>query len=89
VHEDVNGEIRALSEHWDFCAKNIVESCDFFIGFLGIHMNLRLVVLILTSHPLISLIMSLLTKKFVIVLIMIAILVPIIFLMMVLLGLVL
>ena len=47
---------------------------------LGILMNLRLAVLILTSDPLASLIMFLLCAKFVVVLIMKAIIVPIIFL---------
>jgi len=51
-------------------------------------MNLRLVVLILTSQPLASVLMPLLCMKFVIVLIMTTLLIPIIFLMMALLGLV-
>jgi len=50
-------------------------------------MNLRVIVLILTFHPLASLIMPLMCAKFVIVMIMTVILVPIIFLMMALLDL--
>jgi len=53
----------------------------FFIGWLRIRMILILVVLISTTHPLASLIWALLGVKLAIVLIMIAHLVPIIFLM--------
>ena len=54
----------------------------FLIGRLGIHVNLKLVVLILTFHPLASLLIPLPCVKFVIILIMTALPVPIIFLMM-------
>jgi len=60
----------------------------FLIGWLGIHMNLRLIALICTSHLLASRLMPLLCVKFVIVLIAIALLVLIIFLMIALLELV-
>ena len=53
----------------------------FLIDWLGIHMNSRLVALIFTSHLLASLLMPLLCVKFVIVLIMTALLVLIIFFM--------
>jgi len=53
----------------------------FFIGWLGIHMNLRLVALIVTCHPLASLLMPLLHVIFAIVLIMTVVFVTIIFLM--------
>jgi len=59
----------------------------FLIGWLRILMNLRLVVLIPTTHSLTSLIMPLLCVKLAIVLTMTARLVPIIFLMRVLLDL--
>jgi len=51
------------------------------IGWLGIRMNLKLVVMNLTFYPLASPLMHLSCVKFVIVLIMTAVLVPIIFLM--------
>ena len=51
------------------------------IGWLEIRLNLKLVALIHTSHPLASLLVPLLCVLFVIVLIMTAVLVPIIFLM--------
>jgi len=54
---------------------------------LGILMNLRLVILILPPHPPVSLILRLLRMRSVIVLTMTVILVPIIFLLMVLPGL--
>jgi len=53
----------------------------FLIGWLGILMNMRLVVLVHTSDPLASLIMFLLCAKFAIVLIILVILVLIIFFM--------
>jgi len=71
-----------------FVLKPLMRHVIFLIGWLGIHINLRLVVLILTSHPLTSLIMPLLCVKFAFILIMTTLLVAIIFLMMVLLGLV-
>ena len=58
-----------------------------FIGWLGIFINLRLVVLIPKSRPLASLIMPLLFAKFAIVLIMTVILISVIFLLMVLIDL--
>ena len=61
--------------------KLLMKHALFLIGWLGIRMNLKLVVLILTSHPLASPLMYLLCVKFVIVLIMTAVLVLIIFLM--------
>ena len=60
--------------------KVLMKHVIFLIGWLGAHMNLRLV-LILTSHPLASLLMPLLCVIFAIILIMTAVLVPIIFLM--------
>jgi len=66
----------------------LMKHAIFMIGWLGILMNSRLVVLILTSHSLASLLMPILCVKFAIVLIMTALLVPIIFLMKVLLDLV-
>jgi len=60
--------------------KLLMKHVLFLIGWLGIRMNLKLVVLILTSHPLASLLMHLPCVKFVIVLIMTAVLVLIIFL---------
>ena len=62
--------------------KILIKDVIFLIGWLRILMNLRLVVLILTSHPLASVIMPLLCMKFVIVLIMTVILTPVIMLMM-------
>jgi len=56
-------------------------------GWLGILMNLRLVILILLPHPLRSFIVHLLRVRSAIVLTMTVILVPTIFLLMVLLGL--
>ena len=61
--------------------KVLMKHVIFMIGWLGIRMNSRLVVLILPSHPLPSLPMALLCAKFVIVLITTALLVLIIFLM--------
>ena len=66
-----------------FVLKPLMRHVILLIDWLRIHMNLKLVVLILTS-----LLMPLLCVKFVIVLIMTALLVPIIFLMASLLGLV-
>jgi len=60
----------------------------FLIGWLGVRMNLKLVVLIFTSHRVASPLMCLLCVKLVIVLIMPVVLVLIIFLMMALLDLV-
>jgi len=60
--------------------KVLMKHVIFLIGWLGIHMNLRLVTLILTSHPLASLLMPLLCVKFDIILIMTTLPVPIIFL---------
>jgi len=60
----------------------------FLIAWLGIRLNLKLVALILTSHPLASLLVPLLCVLFATVLITTAILVPIIFLMKILLDLV-
>ena len=71
-----------------FVLRVLMKHAIFLIGWLGIHMNLGLVVLILTSHPLASLLMPLFCVKFTLVLIMTATLIPIIFLMMALLGLV-
>jgi len=51
----------------------------FLIGWLGICINSRILVLILTSHAHASLLMPLLCVKFVIVLIMTALLIPTIF----------
>jgi len=52
VYDGVNCEIRTLLEHWDFCGKIIDEECDLLDWLARIHINLRLVVLILTCHPL-------------------------------------
>ena len=82
MYKGVNCETRAPLEHWNFYPRVIL-----LIGWLRTLMNLRLVVLIFTFNPLASLIMPFLCAKFVIVMIMIVILVPIIFLLMVLLGL--
>jgi len=71
-----------------FVLKTSLRHVIFLIGWLGVHMNLRLVVLILTSHALVSQIMPLLCVNFFIVLIMTTILIPIIFLMMALLDLI-
>jgi len=68
-----------------FVIKPLMSHAIFLIGWLGIYINLTLVVLILTSHLLASLIMPSCVKFF-IVLIMTALLVPIIFLMMAFLG---
>ena len=86
VDEGVNCETRALFEHWDFYARNVEEAWDFLDWLLGILMNLKLVVLILVPHPLASLIMLLLSVKFIIVLIMKVIIVLVIFVMIVLLN---
>jgi len=77
----VNYETHTLLERWDFCGKTVDEACVFLIGWLGIRMNLKLVVVIFTSHPLASPLMYLLCVKFVIVLIITAVVVLIIFLM--------
>jgi len=61
-----------------FVLKMLMKDEIFLIGWLRILMNLRLVVLIHTSHPLASLIVLLLSVKFIIVLIMKVILVPVI-----------
>jgi len=29
IYEGANHETHALSEYWDFCAKNVDETCDF------------------------------------------------------------
>ena len=68
--------------------KMLMKYMIFLVGWLEILMNLKLVVLILMPHPLASLIMLLLYVKFVIVLIMKVILVPVLFLIRVLLDLV-
>ena len=64
-----------------FVLKLLMKHAVFLISWLGIYMNLRLVVLILTYHPLASLPMPLLCVKFAIVLITAVLFVPIIFLM--------
>ena len=61
--------------------KALMKHVPFFIGWLGIHMNLKLAVLIFTSHSLASALMYLLCVKFVIVLIITAVVVLIMFLM--------
>jgi len=61
--------------------KSLIRNVIFLIGWLVIHLNLRLVVLILTSHPFASLLMPLLCVQFATVLIIATLLVPIIFLM--------
>ena len=57
VYEGVNCETRALLEHWDFCARDVNEACDFLDWLLGILMNLKLVVLILLDLMSISVMM--------------------------------
>jgi len=64
-----------------FVLKMLMKLEIFLIGWLRILMSMRLLALIHTSHPRVSLIMLLLCVKFVIILIMIVILVPIIFFM--------
>jgi len=61
--------------------KVLTKHVIFLIGWLGIRMNLKLVALFPTCHPLASLLMPLLCVIFAIILIMTAVLVPIIFLM--------
>jgi len=68
--------------------KLLVKHVIFLIGWLGIRMNLKLVVLIFTSHPLASPLVYLLCVKFIIILIITAIVILIIFLMKALLDLV-
>jgi len=68
--------------------ETLMKHMIFLIDWLGIHMSLKLVVLIPTCHSLASPIRPLLGVKLAIVLIMMAHLVPIIFLMRVLLDLV-
>jgi len=71
-----------------FVLETLMKHMIFLIGWLGIHKNLELVVLIPTTHSFASLIWPLFGVKLATVLIMIAHLVPIIFLMRVLLDLV-
>ena len=56
----MNYETHALSEQWDFVLNMFMKHMNFLISWLGILMNLKLVVLIYTSHPLASLIVCLL-----------------------------
>jgi len=77
----VNYETRALYSSGIFVLKVSMKHVPFLIGWLGKHMNLRPVALILTCHPIASLLMPLLRVKFAIALIMTALLLPIIFLM--------
>jgi len=85
VHKGMNCETRALFEHWDFVLETLMKLGTCLSGWLGMLMNLRLVVLILTPYPPAPLIMPLLSMKFAIVLAMTVILVFIIFLLIVLL----
>jgi len=87
VYEGMNCETRALLQDWDFFfLKMLTKRVIFLIGWLGILMNLKLVVPILTSHPLASLIIPHLRVRFVVVLPTIVILVLVIFMMIVLLN---
>ena len=88
IYEGVNRGTCARLEKWHFYAKTIAKSCDLLSRWLGKHTNLRLVILILILHPFASPIMPLMCVKFAIILTMIALLIPIIFLMTALLGLV-
>ena len=51
-YEGANCETCAL-EHWDFCAKNVDNACDSLDWLAWDTYELRQVVLILTSHPLV------------------------------------
>ena len=62
-----------------FMLETLIKPTIFLIGWLGVHMNLKLVILIPTCHSLASLIWLLLGVKLATVLIMIVYLVPIIF----------
>jgi len=64
VYEGANCETRAQLEGRDFVLKPLMRHAIFLSGWLRIHMNLRLVVLILTSYPLAYLIMPLLRVRY-------------------------
>jgi len=87
VYEGVTSETRALLEHWDFCVRNVDEAWEL------LELLARDTYKFETSHfnpstpPPASLIIRLLRVRFAIVLTMTVILVPTIFLLMVLLGL--
>ena len=81
IDEGVNYEIHARFEYLDFYSRNVDGAWDFLNCWLRIPMNLRLVVLIRTTHPLASPIWPLLCVKLATVPIMTARLVHILFMM--------
>ena len=87
VYEGVTCETRALLEHWNFCARMLMKLGNYLSGWLVILMILILVISVLTPHPPASLIICLLHVRYAIILTMTVILIPIIFLLIVLLGL--